>query len=162
MLSLSISYPYLIKFHDFASGGDEASNGGCNSGPIGHDFPHNSTIYFLFFTMRTGPFPKCEDRSSSQIECQGENPHSGSHGGSHPRFSVRTGLKTGTGYHQMGENRPTLDCKLYNRWVMSYWEYHWGTSLGTDGEHDGNTRKKIPSSPRPPQKEKWTCSCVYV
>jgi hypothetical protein len=70
MLSLSISYPYLIKFHDFESGGDEASNGGCNSGPIGHDFPHNSTIYFLFFTMRTGPFPKCEDRSSSQIECQ--------------------------------------------------------------------------------------------
>jgi hypothetical protein len=71
MLSLNTSYPYLIKFHDFADNsqeGDEASNGGCKSGPTGHDFPHNSNIYFSFFTMRTGPFPNCG--SSSQIECQ--------------------------------------------------------------------------------------------
>ncbi len=49
MLSLSISYPDLIKFHDFAdnkqAGGDEASsNKGCNSGPRGHDFMDNSNI----------------------------------------------------------------------------------------------------------------------
>ncbi len=38
--SLSISYPYLIKFHDFAENSqqgmlDEASNEGCNSGQQG-------------------------------------------------------------------------------------------------------------------------------
>jgi hypothetical protein len=36
MLSLSISYPYLIEFHDFADKyptWDEASNGGYNLGP---------------------------------------------------------------------------------------------------------------------------------
>ncbi len=42
MLSIRISYPYLIKFHYSADnsqeGGDEASNEGCNSGPTGHDF----------------------------------------------------------------------------------------------------------------------------
>jgi hypothetical protein len=49
MLSFSISYPYLIKFHDFADnsqpGEDEASNEGCNSGPTGHDFTDNSNIW---------------------------------------------------------------------------------------------------------------------
>jgi len=50
--------------------GDEASNGGCNSGPTGHDFKDNFNIYFLFFTIRTGPFPKCENRSGFQIGCQ--------------------------------------------------------------------------------------------
>jgi hypothetical protein len=49
--------------------GDQASNGGCNSGSTGHDFPDNFNIYF-FFTMRTGPFSKCENRSSFQIGCQ--------------------------------------------------------------------------------------------
>jgi hypothetical protein len=47
MLSLSISYPYLIKFHDFADNpqeGDEASNEGCNSGLIGHDFTVNFNV----------------------------------------------------------------------------------------------------------------------
>jgi len=73
MLSLSISYPYLIEFHDFADKhprGDEASSEGCNSGPTGHDFPDNSNIYLIIFTMRTGPFSKCENRSGSQIGCQ--------------------------------------------------------------------------------------------
>jgi hypothetical protein len=32
--------------------------------------PDNSNIYFLFFTMRTGPFSKCENRSDSQMGCQ--------------------------------------------------------------------------------------------
>jgi len=50
--------------------GDEASNGGCNSGSTGHDFSDNFNIYFLFFTVRTGPFSKCENRSSFQIGCQ--------------------------------------------------------------------------------------------
>jgi hypothetical protein len=50
ILSFSFSYPYLIKFHDFADknsqpGGDEASNEGSNSGPTGHDFTtDNSNI----------------------------------------------------------------------------------------------------------------------
>jgi hypothetical protein len=38
--SLNISYPYLIKFHDFVNKsqeGDEASNEGCNSFPTGYD-----------------------------------------------------------------------------------------------------------------------------
>jgi len=42
--------------------GNEASNGGCNSGPTGHDFQDNFNIYFLFFTIRTGPFPTCENQ----------------------------------------------------------------------------------------------------
>jgi hypothetical protein len=39
-----VSYPYLIKFQEFANnspGGDEASNEGCNSGSTGHDFTDN-------------------------------------------------------------------------------------------------------------------------
>ncbi len=35
-----------------------------------HDFPDSSNIYFLFFTMRTGPFSKCENRSDSQMGYQ--------------------------------------------------------------------------------------------
>jgi len=73
MLSLSISYPYLIEFHDFADNiqEDEASNGGCNSGPTGRDFLDNANnIWFLFFTMRIGPFSKCQNRFGSQIGCQ--------------------------------------------------------------------------------------------
>jgi len=73
-------------------------------------------------------------------------------------------LKTGAGFQQVDENRPTLDCKLYNRWVMSYW----GTSLGTYGEHDGNTgKKKFHPHPSPPQKGKMNillgvCSVVSL
>ncbi len=68
--------------------GDEASKGGCNSGSTGHDFSDNFNIYFFIFTMRTGPFSKCENRSSFQIGCQvttwavltsSENLQSGSH-----------------------------------------------------------------------------------
>jgi hypothetical protein len=77
MLNLSISYPYFIKFHDFADNSQEGMKhqmwgAGCNSDsvPTGPDFPDNSNIYFLFFTMRTGPFSKCENRSGSQIGCQ--------------------------------------------------------------------------------------------
>ncbi len=52
-LNLSISYPYLIKFHDFAGNIQEGMKhqmwgAGCNSVPTGHDFPDNSNIYFLF------------------------------------------------------------------------------------------------------------------
>ncbi len=75
MLSFSISYPYLIEFHDFADNIHEGMKhqigvGGCNSGPTGHGFPDNSNIYFLFFTMRIAPFSKCENRSGSQIGYQ--------------------------------------------------------------------------------------------
>ncbi len=59
-----------------AGGDEEASNGGWNSGPTGHDFPD---LLFKHFTMRTGPFSKCEHRSGSQIE----SIQSGYHGGSH-------------------------------------------------------------------------------
>jgi len=74
-LNLSISYPYLINFHDFAGNIQEGMKhqmwgAGCNSVPTGHDFPDNSNFYFLFFTMGTGPFSKCENRSGSQIGCQ--------------------------------------------------------------------------------------------
>jgi len=61
---------YFIPLFNKIPRDDEASNGGgggCNSGPTGHDFPDNSNISFQFFTMRTGPVSKCEDRSSSQI-----------------------------------------------------------------------------------------------
>jgi len=64
MSNLNISYPYLVKFHDFVDNNQEGMKhhvGGCNLGPTGHDFPHNSDIYFLFFTMRTRPFSKCEN-----------------------------------------------------------------------------------------------------
>jgi len=98
------------------SGGDEASNGGggCNSGPTGHDFPPNSNLYFLFFTMRTRPFSKCE------------NPHFNSHGGSHFRFSLRTGMKTQSGYHQVSENRPTL---VFVRGGSSACAFSWGLGI---------------------------------
>jgi hypothetical protein len=46
ILGLSISYPYLIKFHDFVDNSQEVmkkgSNEGFNSGPTGHDFMDNS------------------------------------------------------------------------------------------------------------------------
>ncbi len=44
-VSSSVSYPCLIKFHDFVDNsqeGDEASNERCNSGPKGHDFTDNN------------------------------------------------------------------------------------------------------------------------
>jgi hypothetical protein len=69
MLSLSISYPYLIKFQEMMKH-QMGGGGGCHKGPTGHDFPDNSNISFQFFTMRTGPVSKCEDRSSSQIGWQ--------------------------------------------------------------------------------------------
>jgi len=50
--------------------GNEASNGGCNSGPIAHDFQDNSNIYFIFITMRIGSFSKCEIRFGFHIGCQ--------------------------------------------------------------------------------------------
>ncbi len=65
MLSLSISYPYLIEFHDFV---DKHPRGGCNSCSTGHDFPHNSNIYFLPWewdpsqNVRTGPVLKLAAR----------------------------------------------------------------------------------------------------
>jgi hypothetical protein len=73
--------------------------GGCNSGPTGHDFPHNSNIYFFYkkITMRTGSFSKCEHQSGSHIECQvrtcavltsNESLQSGSHDGSKRLFSL--------------------------------------------------------------------------
>jgi len=43
-LSLSISYPYLINFHDFVDNSQEGTKHqmrGCNSGPTGHDFTDN-------------------------------------------------------------------------------------------------------------------------
>jgi hypothetical protein len=50
--------------------GYETSNGRCNLDPTWHDFPNNSNIYFLFVTMRTWPFSKCENQFDSQIGCQ--------------------------------------------------------------------------------------------
>jgi hypothetical protein len=55
ILSLRISYPDLIKFHDFAHNsqeGDEASNEGCNSGPTRHDFTDNSINDYEKFVLR--------------------------------------------------------------------------------------------------------------
>jgi hypothetical protein len=62
-------YPHLIKFMTLRRAAKRgwSIKWGCNSAPTGHDFPYNSNIYFLFFTMRTGPFSKCEHRFGSQI-----------------------------------------------------------------------------------------------
>jgi hypothetical protein len=56
-LSLSISYPYLIKFHVFVdkqprgdAAWNEACNSGCNSGPTGHDFCDNSSVWVFVVT----------------------------------------------------------------------------------------------------------------
>jgi hypothetical protein len=68
LLSLSISYLYLIKFHDFADNSQEGMKhqmGGATQAQQSLtfiDFLYNCNIYFLFFTMRTEPFPKCENR----------------------------------------------------------------------------------------------------
>jgi hypothetical protein len=111
MLSLSISYPYLIKFPNFADNSQEGMKhqmGGWNSGPTGHDFPDNSNIYFSFF-LPWEPDPDC---------MAGEN-LSGSHLKWEPlirispqvltgRFSMRIGMKTSAGFQPVGENRPTL------------------------------------------------------
>jgi hypothetical protein len=35
--------------------GNEASNGGCNSGPTGHDFLHNANIWFLCLPWESDP-----------------------------------------------------------------------------------------------------------
>jgi len=45
MLSFSISYPYFNKISWLCGQQQPGSNEGCNSGPTGHDFTHNSTIY---------------------------------------------------------------------------------------------------------------------
>ncbi len=85
--------------------------------------PDNSNICFLFFTMRTGPFSKCENRSDSQMGCQVRtwavltgriSPlvrklQSGSFDSWQLRFSLRTGMKTGYGFQPMDENRPTVE-----------------------------------------------------
>jgi len=108
--------------------GNEASNGGCNSGPIGHDFQDNSNIYLFVITMRIGSFSRCEIRFGFHIGCQvrtwavfpiqlslaweperfsqssslsRENLQSGSHDGCRIWFSL-------AGYQLMGENHPTL------------------------------------------------------
>jgi hypothetical protein len=88
--------------------GDEASTGGrCNSGPIGHDFNiYRITLIFTFYClpMRTGPFPKCENRSGSHIGCQVRTWAVCTSSG----FSLRTELKTGASYQPTSENRPAL------------------------------------------------------
>jgi hypothetical protein len=48
--------------------GDEASQmAGETQAQTGHEFPDNSNICFLFFTMRTEPFSEYENRSGSHI-----------------------------------------------------------------------------------------------
>jgi hypothetical protein len=104
--------------------GDEASSAGCNSGPTGHAFPDNSNIYLIFFTMRIGPFSKCENRSGSQIDCQVRTwavLTRRSHLQWEPpirfswqltfsvltvRFLLRTGMKTGVGFSANGWEPP--------------------------------------------------------
>jgi hypothetical protein len=64
MLSHSISYPYLIEFHDFLQNIQQAMKhqmAVATQAQQGDDFQDNFNIYFLFFTIRTGPFPTCEN-----------------------------------------------------------------------------------------------------
>ncbi len=77
--------------------GDEASNGVVQLRANRADFLDNANIWFLFFTMRIGPFSKCQNRFGSQIGCQvktwavlisSENLQSSSHGSSHLRLSL--------------------------------------------------------------------------
>jgi hypothetical protein len=68
---------------------------GCNSAPTTHDFPDNSSIYVLFFTMRTGPF--CTG-SVLRLDARWEP------GG----FSLRTILKTDAGFQSASEKSSTL------------------------------------------------------
>jgi len=85
------------------------SNGGFNSGSTRHDFLDNYNIYFLFFTMRTGPFPKCENQSNfmpseslSEAHLRWEPSIQFSWWFSSSIligwFSLRTRLKTGVGF----------------------------------------------------------------
>jgi len=127
MLDLSISYPYLMKLHDFADNIQEATKhqmwgAGCNSVPTGHDFPDNSNIYLLFDITRTGPFSKCEESIRFSNWPPEEN-LSCSHLQRQPsirfswqlpspvlidRFSLVTGMKTRSGSQSVSENHPTL------------------------------------------------------
>ncbi len=76
-LSLSISCPYLIKFHDFVDNIQERMKhqmGGCDSGPTGHEFQDNSNIYFFIAwepdssqNVRTGPVFKLDARWEPSI-----------------------------------------------------------------------------------------------
>jgi hypothetical protein len=111
VLSLSISYPYLIEFHDFVGNIQEGMKhqmAGATQAQQGMTF-QITNIYFLFFTMRTGPLSKCENRSGSQIGYQVRTFNSvlltidifGSHG---PVLR----MKTSAGSQPMGENRSTL------------------------------------------------------
>jgi hypothetical protein len=117
-VSAPISYPYLIKFHDFVDnsqqeGDEEASNGGWNSCPTGHDFPDNSNIYFLKkIPMRTGPFSKCEHLSGSHL--QWEHSFRFSSSVLTDRFYLRTGMKPGAGFQASGWGPPNTGKKNPN------------------------------------------------
>jgi hypothetical protein len=78
--------------------GDEASNGVVQLRANRADFLDNANIWFLFFTMRIGPFSKCQNQFSWQFSSPTLT----------GRFSLRVELKIDAGFHSPGENRPTL------------------------------------------------------
>jgi len=66
LLSFSISYPYLIFFFDFGYNGQEGMKhqmGDATQAQQGMTFQITVIFMFYFFTMKTDPFPKCENRS---------------------------------------------------------------------------------------------------
>jgi hypothetical protein len=102
--------PLLNRFAHNIQEGMKHQMGWCNSAPTGHDFLDNANIWFLFFTMRIGPFSNCQNRFGSQIGCQvktwavlisSENLRSSSHGSSRLRLSL-------AGSHRESNSKSTL------------------------------------------------------
>jgi hypothetical protein len=140
--ALNAEFQYFIPLFNRISclcaqhprGDDEASNwvfgggeGGATQAPQGMTFQITLIFTFLFFTTRTAPTSKCENRSGSQIDDQVRTREVFTRRFS-PQwkpsirfswrltspvltarwFSSRTGLKIRVGCQPMGENRPTL------------------------------------------------------
>jgi hypothetical protein len=120
MLSLSISYPYLIQIHDFADNiqkGMKHQMGGATQGQQGMTFC--ITLIFGFFVYHENrTLLKMSKPVRFSIWMPGENV-SCSHLQWEPsiqfsssiltgRFSLKTELKINAGFHSAGENHPTL------------------------------------------------------
>jgi hypothetical protein len=85
MLSLSISYPYLIKFPNFADNSQEVMKhqmGGETQAQQGTTFRITLIFTFHFLTMRTGPWLHARwepERFSSQVRTFNPDLTAGSH-----------------------------------------------------------------------------------
>jgi hypothetical protein len=122
MLSLGISYPYLIEFHDFVDNMQEGMKhqmGGATHAQQGMTFQiilifsfyhENGTLLKMWEPVRFSNRLSGENLIDSHLLWQPSIRFSGqlTYLILTGRFSLRTELKTSASFQPMGENRPTL------------------------------------------------------